>query len=52
MYTPPKQGKVCTLQKQPLCQGWKLPISNTLEGKGVATAKECTPSNTLTVENM
>lgn len=42
MYTPPKQGIVCTLKRQknqPLRQGWKLAISNTLEGKGVVTPK-------------
>lgn len=42
MYTPPKQGKFCTLQRQKnqsLHQGWKLAISNTLEGKGVVTPR-------------
>lgn len=42
MYTPPKQGKFFTLlrqKNQPLRQGWKLAISNTLEGKGVATPR-------------
>lgn len=42
MYTPSKQGKFFTLlrqKNQPLRQGWKLAISNTLEGKGVATPR-------------